>query len=68
MSSAKVADIAPDRAMRRADMVNAGATFVDEEVVREGDLITSRKPDDLPALCRSIIEALAVTRPEGKGS
>jgi protease I len=41
------------------DLVNAGATYVDQEVVRDGNLITSRKPDDLPAFCREIIEALA---------
>jgi len=41
------------------DLVNAGATYVDEEVVRDGNLITSRKPDDLPAFCREIIEALS---------
>lgn len=40
------------------DLVSAGADFVDEEVVRDGNLITSRKPDDLPAFCRAIIEAL----------
>jgi len=41
------------------DLINAGATYVDEEVVRDGNLITSRKPDDLPAFCREMIEALA---------
>ncbi|MDW8068352.1 MAG: type 1 glutamine amidotransferase domain-containing protein [Anaerolineae bacterium] len=41
------------------DMVNAGAEWVDAEVVRDGNLITSRKPDDLPAFCRAIIEALS---------
>jgi protease I len=41
------------------DLVNAGATYVDEEVVRDGNLITSRKPDDLPAFCREMIEALS---------
>ncbi len=41
------------------DLVNAGARYVDEEVVRDGNLITSRKPDDLPAFCRETIEALA---------
>ena len=41
------------------DLVNAGANYVDEEVVRDGNLITSRKPDDLPAFCREIIAALA---------
>jgi protease I len=42
----------------RDDMVNAGASWVDEEVVRDGNLITSRKPDDLPAFCREILGAL----------
>ncbi|MGQ9645396.1 MAG: type 1 glutamine amidotransferase domain-containing protein [Thermodesulfobacteriota bacterium] len=41
------------------DLCNAGAHYVDEEVVRDGNLITSRKPDDLPAFCRETIEALA---------
>ncbi len=40
------------------DLVNAGAKFVDQEVVRDQFLITSRKPDDLPAFCREIIRAL----------
>ena len=40
------------------DMINAGAKWVDREVVRDGKLITSRKPDDLPAFCREIIAAL----------
>ncbi len=43
----------------RDDLVAAGADFVDEEVVRDGNLITSRKPDDLPAFCREIIAALS---------
>jgi len=41
------------------DLVNAGANYVDAEVVKDGTLITSRKPDDLPAFCRELIEALA---------
>ena len=40
------------------DLVNAGANYVDAEVVRDGNLITSRKPDDLPAFCRETIESL----------
>jgi protease I len=40
------------------DVVNAGAKYVDQEVVRDGNLITSRTPDDLPAFCREIIAAL----------
>ncbi len=43
----------------RDDMVLAGCQFEDAEVVVDGNLITSRKPDDLPAFCRSIIESLA---------
>lgn len=43
----------------RDDLINAGANYVDEEVVTDGNLITSRKPDDLPAFCREIIAALA---------
>jgi protease I len=41
------------------DMMNAGAKWVDEECVVDGDLITSRKPDDLPAFCKAILAALA---------
>jgi protease I len=40
------------------DMTNAGAKFVDREVVVDGKLVTSRTPDDLPAFCRAIIAAL----------
>jgi protease I len=42
----------------RDDMVHAGAEFVDAEVVRDGNLITSRTPADLPAFCRELIRAL----------
>src|SRR5258705_6571432 len=38
------------------DVINAGGRYVDEEVVRDGNLITSRKPDDLPAFLRTIIQ------------
>ncbi|MBI5059760.1 type 1 glutamine amidotransferase [candidate division KSB1 bacterium] len=37
------------------DMLNAGATWVDEEVVVDENLVTARKPDDLPALMRDFI-------------
>jgi protease I len=40
------------------DMVNAGATFVDREVVVDANVITSRKPDDLPAFVGAIIEQI----------
>ncbi|MBB4154735.1 protease I [Sphingomonas jinjuensis] len=42
----------------RTDLENAGADVVDEEVVIDGNLITSRKPDDIPAFNRAVIEAL----------
>ena len=41
------------------DMINAGANWVDEECVVDGRLITARKPDDLPAFCRAIVEAVS---------
>ncbi|MDA8218544.1 MAG: type 1 glutamine amidotransferase [Dehalococcoidales bacterium] len=40
------------------DLVAAGAKWVDEEVVQDGNLITSRNPNDLPVFCRTIIAAL----------
>jgi len=40
------------------DMTNAGALWEDSEVVIDGNLITSRKPDDLPAFCRTMINAM----------
>ncbi len=40
------------------DLKNAGANYVDQEVVRDGNIITSRVPADLPAFCREIIAAL----------
>ena len=41
------------------DVIHAGAHYVDEEVVVDGNLITSRTPWDLPAFCREIGKALA---------
>jgi len=43
----------------RDDLVNAGATYLDAEVVVDGNLVTSRKPEDLPAFCRAILEGLS---------
>jgi protease I len=40
------------------DLVNAGAEYLDAEVVVDGNLVTSRKPDDLPAFCRALIGVL----------
>ena len=41
------------------DMVNAGAKWIDREVVKDSNIITSRNPDDLPAFCKMIIESLS---------
>lgn len=40
------------------DLINAGAEFIDKEVVVDGNLITSRNPYDLPAFCREIIRGI----------
>jgi protease I len=40
------------------DLINAGAHYVDEPVVVDGNLITSRVPDDLPEFCRALLRAL----------
>jgi len=41
------------------DLVNAGALWSDEEMVRDGNLISSRSPADLPTFCRALVDALA---------
>lgn len=40
----------------KTDLKNAGAMWVDQEVVTDQGLVTSRKPDDLPAFCKKMIE------------
>ncbi len=40
------------------DMINAGADWVDQEVVVDGKLVTSRVPDDLPAFMKAVIDIL----------
>lgn len=42
----------------RTDLLNAGADVVDREVVQDGNLITSRKPEDIPAFSKALIEKL----------
>ena len=46
----------------QTDLKNAGANWVDEEVVVDQGLVTSRNPDDLPAFCRKVVEEVG----EGK--
>ncbi|WP_068077233.1 type 1 glutamine amidotransferase domain-containing protein [Novosphingobium lentum] len=43
----------------RTDLANAGADVVDREVAIDGNFITSRKPDDIPAFSKALIAALA---------
>ena len=48
----------------RTDLRNAGANWVDEEVVVDSGLVSSRKPDDLPAFCAKVVEELCEGRHE----
>ncbi len=45
----------------RTDIANAGGSWVDREVVIDQKLITSRKPDDLPAFCSAVVDMIAGT-------
>src|SRR5205085_4439957 len=45
------------------DVINAGARYVDAEVIRDGNIITSRKPDDLPAFMQTLIQAVKEAKP-----
>jgi protease I len=65
------ADVVRDRTLTswpslRTDIRNAGGTWVDEQVVVDQGLVTSRKPDDLPAFNEKMIEEFAEGRHEGQ--
>ena len=51
----------------RTDLKNAGATWVDEEVVVDRGIVSSRKPDDIPAFNRKMIEEFAEGKHGGGG-
>lgn len=40
------------------DMIHAGANWLDKEVVADGNIVTSRMPDDIPAFCKEIIRVM----------
>ena len=46
----------------KMDLTNAGAKWVDKEVVQDHNLVTSRKPDDIPAFNRQMIELFSQSR------
>lgn len=52
----------------RTDLINAGANWVDEEVVTDGNLVTSRNPDDLPAFNEAVISLFSKTRRKPVGA
>lgn len=52
----------------KTDLINAGANWKDEEVVVDQGLVTSRKPDDLPAFCRKMTEEFCEGVHEGQNA
>jgi protease I len=50
------------------DVMNAGAKYVDAEVIRDGNVITSRKPDDLPAFMQAVIQTAKELKPAMAGA
>lgn len=67
------ADVLKDRNVTsypsiKTDLINAGANWTDEEVVVDQGLVTSRKPDDLPAFCRKMTEEFCEGVHEGQNA
>ena len=68
------ADVVRDRTLTswpsvQTDLRNAGANWVDEEVHVDENIVSSRKPDDLPAFCKAIVETFArAPRTEAKAA
>jgi protease I len=65
------ADVLRDRTITswpslQTDIRNAGGTWVDEEVVVDQGLVSSRKPDDLPAFCAKLVEEFQEGKHEGQ--
>jgi protease I len=50
----------------QTDLRNAGAQWVDEQLVTDRNLITSRKPDDLPVFCSALVERLSAANPRAQ--
>ncbi len=50
----------------QTDIRNAGGTWVDHETNRDGNLVTSRKPDDIPAFNKAIVELYATAVPASR--
>ncbi len=49
----------------QTDLRNAGATWVDQEVCIDGELVSSRRSDDLPAFCATIVRVMSEKSPAG---
>jgi deglycase len=63
------AEVVEDRTLTswisiKTDLVNAGAHWIDQDVVEDGNLITSRRPDDLGAFCDAVLRQLEGRIPE----